>query len=265
MNVKSPLRFITAILLIFQSVSAVSNVRAAPASQFYQLLVYHVKDKRQEVITDKYLAEAWLPALHRAGLIQVGVFKTLGIDTASDKKIYVLTAYRSLDQFQKITKQLTTDRELAVKGVGYVDAKFNEPSYLRKESILMEAFSGMPTWKTPVFSNPKNERIYELRSYESATEKLYHNKVSMFNEGKEMDIFYRLGSQPMFYGEVLAGSRMPNLMYMTTYSDKKSRDAHWKSFGSDPEWKRLSALPEYQNNMQKAVVEFLVPADYSEL
>ena len=69
----------------------------------------------------------------------------------------------------------------------------------------------------------------------------------------------------MFYGEVLAGSRMPNLMYMTTYSDKKSRDEHWKTFGDDPDWKKLTAMSEYQHNVSKADIEFLVPADYSDL
>jgi hypothetical protein len=54
-------------------------------------------------------------------------------------------------------------------------------------------------------------------------------------------------------------------MYMTTYSDKKSRDEHWKAFGSDPDWKKLSAMPEYQHNVAKVNIEFLVPAEYSDL
>jgi hypothetical protein len=69
----------------------------------------------------------------------------------------------------------------------------------------------------------------------------------------------------MFYAEVLAGSRMPNLMYMTTYSSPESREAHWKTFSSDSEWKRISALPEYQHVVSKADIIFLVPANYSDL
>jgi len=267
MKSKLTLRLITAAIVISNFFLSVTNVAAAnvPARQFYQLLIYHVKNKTQEISTDKYLSDAWLPALHRAGIEKVGVFKTLGIDTARDKKIYVLTAFKSLAQFHKITQLLNADKELWTKGAAYLDAKFDDAPYVRKEAILMEAFAGMPVWKFPVFSNPRSERIYELRSYESATEKLYQNKVHMFNEGNEMDIFERIGSQPLFYGEVLAGSRMPNLIYMTTYSDKKSRDEHWKSFGNDPAWKRLSALPEYQHNMQKADIDFLVPTEYSDL
>ena len=38
----------------------------------------------------------------------------------------------------------------------------------------------------------------------------------------------------MFYASVLAGARMPNLMYMTTFENQAERDAHWKTFGDDP-------------------------------
>jgi hypothetical protein len=239
------------ILLITAPSFAGQKIERAPAKQFYELVVYHVKDKSQEERIDKYLSGAFLPAVHRYGIKMVGVFKTANIDTATDKKIYVLL--------------LGTDKELAAQGKEYVEATFDNAPYIRKESILMESFSGMPILRKPQFTNAKSERVYELRSYESATEKLYRNKLSMFNDGNEMAIFDRIGSQAVFYGEVLAGSHMPNLMYMTTYSDKKSRDEHWKAFGSDPDWKKLSAMPEYQHNVAKVNIEFLVPAEYSDL
>jgi hypothetical protein len=58
---------------------------------------------------------------------------------------------------------------------------------------------------------------------------------------------------------------MPNLMYMTSFDNKASRDEHWKNFGADPEWKRLSALPEYQHTVSKSDILLLHPAAYSEL
>jgi len=236
----------------------------APERSFYQLTIYHIKDKMQEERLDKYLSEAFIPAVHRQGIKTVGVFKTANIDTATVKRIYVFIPYRSLKQLHSLLQTLDKDPLLAEKGSDYVNAKFNEAPYLRKESIIMQAFSGMPTLKKPVFNVPNNQRIYELRSYESATEKLYLNKVQMFNED-EIEIFERIGSQPIFFGEVLAGSKMPNLMYMTAYSDKASRDAHWKIFGNDPTWKRIVNLPKYKNNMTKADVYFLTPATYSDL
>lgn len=252
-------------LLLFIHISVFATATKAPAKQFYELVIYHVKNKTQEQRVDQFLSAAYLPAAHRLGLKNIGVFKTLGIDTASNKKIYVLLTYRSLDDFHKITKQLQDDKRFSAQAKDYVDATYDNVPFERKESILLEAFSGMPLMKTPNFSNAKSERVYELRSYEGPTEKIYLNKVNMFNEGNEVAIFDNIGSQAVFYGEVLAGSRMPNLMYMTTYSDMKSRDEHWKAFGNHPEWKKLSAMPQYQHNVSKSDIDFLVPTEYSEL
>ena len=78
-------------------------------------------------------------------------------------------------------------------------------------------------------------------------------------------IFRRLGFNAVFYAEVLSGSRMPNLMYMTTFRDQADRDARWKSFSADPDWKKLSAMEEYKNNVSKADKFFLRPVEYSDL
>ena len=69
----------------------------------------------------------------------------------------------------------------------------------------------------------------------------------------------------LFYAEVISGSTMPNLMYMTTFADMPAHDAHWAAFGKSPEWNTLKALPEYQNTVSKAVKVLLHPADYSDL
>jgi hypothetical protein len=86
----------------------------------------------------------------------------------------------------------------------------------------------------------------------------------MFNDGNEVALFKRLGFNAVFYAEVLAGSHMPNLMYMTTFNDKADRDRHWTAFSSDPEWKTLVATPEYQHNVSKADILFLHPTVYSD-
>lgn len=264
MKLKTTLVALTGFLLIFTSPISNAMQAKAPAREFYQLIVYHINNKAQEECVDKYLSEAYIPAVRRLGIKTVGVFKTANIDTATDKRIYVLLPHQSLQGFQNLNQRLDKDKELATKGADYINASFDNAPYLRKETMLMQAFSGMPVLKKPIFDAPKDKRIYELRSYESATEKLSLNKINMFND-EEMEIFFRIGSQPVFFGEVLAGSRMPNMMYLTSYSDKASRDAHWKTFGKDPAWKRMSVLPKYKNNMDRMDVVFLTPASYSDL
>jgi hypothetical protein len=134
------------------------------------------------------------------------------------------------------------------------------------ESILLQAFPDMPRHAVPqAFRGPKPERIYELRSYEGPTEKLFANKVRMFNAGGEIPLFARLGFNGVFYASVLVGSHMPNLMYMTAFDNMAARDQHWKDFFNDPFWKQLLADPQYQHNVSHVDIVFLHPADYSEL
>jgi hypothetical protein len=116
----------------------------------------------------------------------------------------------------------------------------------------------------PQLKNDRKERVYELRSYEGPTEALYKSKVKMFNEG-EIELFKRLSFNAVFYAEVISGSRMPNLMYMTSFESMTERGTHWKDFFADPEWKRLSAMPEYQHTVSKADIIFLKATDYSDL
>jgi len=57
---------------------------------------------------------------------------------------------------------------------------------------------------------------------------------------------------------------MPNLMYMTSFENMADRDAHWKNFGNDEYWKKLSAMPECQNNVSHIDIIFLRPVVYSD-
>lgn len=123
----------------------------------------------------------------------------------------------------------------------------------------------MPKITPPKLTAPKSERAYELRSYEAASENLFRNKVKMFNQGGEINIFSRLGFNPVFYGEVIFGSNMPNLMYMTSFDNMQSREDHWKAFSNDSAWKTLPAMKEYQNNVSHSDIYFLRPTEYSEL
>jgi hypothetical protein len=128
----------------------------------------------------------------------------------------------------------------------------------------MEGFRFSPTLTPPSLSNSIAEKVYELRSYESASEKKYWKKVEMFNEGGEIPLFARLGFNAVFYAEVISGPSMPNLMYMTSFESMASRDEHWKSFSNDPEWKKLSSMKEYEKTVSKNTITFLKATSYSE-
>lgn len=261
-NCKVTFRLFIVVVLI-QSVNFV--YAAAPVRQYYTLSIYHFKDSMQEKALDHYFSDALLPALHRMKIVSAGVFKSLANDTVSDKKIYVFIPFNSAEDARQLNEKLQKDKAYQAVGAEYINAVFSTPPYTRIETIILYAFPMAPGMQIPELRSAKNERVYELRSYESATEKIFRNKVKMFNDGNEVGIFKRLDFNAVFYSEVVAGSRMPNLMYMTTFDNMEEREKHWKAFSDDAQWKNLSALPEYQKNVQHADIIFLRPADYSDI
>jgi NIPSNAP len=247
-------------LLFFISWSQVSK----PGRAFYQLTVYHYSTVEQEKVLDNYLQNALLPALHRMNIPDVGVFKAIANDTTTAKSLYVFISMKSMDMITKIPEKLSADKDYQAAGSEYITAVYTLPPYNRMETILLKAFSLAPQLQLPALKAAKKDRVYELRSYESATEKIFRNKVQMFNEGDEIGLFAKLNFNAIFYSEVIAGSKMPNLMYMTSFENMTDRDAHWKSFGSDTTWKRLSSMPMYQKNVSHIDITFLRPVDYSD-
>ena len=235
--------------LLFISVLFNSMGAGPVKQQYYEIKIYRIADKIQESKVDAFLKDAYLPALHRAGIPIAGVFKPVEADTAFGKLIYVLIPFKTVDQFMQLPEQLQKDKLYAADGKSFIDAAFNEPPYKRYESIFLKAFMNFPQFVAPKFSNSPSERIYELRSYESATDAKAVKKIE-FN--------------PVFWCEVLLGSHMPNLMYMTTFTDMKSHDEHWKAFGATDEWKKLSGMEEYKNTVSKANPYLLHPTSYSD-
>ncbi|WP_316845630.1 NIPSNAP family protein [Pedobacter psychrodurus] len=246
-----------------------SNVFAASASKidFYQIKIYHLKTDVQEKTVDGYLQKAYLPALHRAGIAKVGVFKPVVSDPAAvvEKLIYVFIPLKSFNGILELDKKLAKDQQYAIDGKAYVEAAYSDVPYERLESIVLKAFEDAPNFMLPKLKSPMKERVYELRSYEAPTEKYFQNKVRMFNKGDEIGLFKRLNFNAVFYAEVISGSRMPNLMYLTTFENKADRDEHWKAFSADDYWKKLSVLPEYQHNVSKNDTKFVYPTDYSDI
>jgi hypothetical protein len=253
-------------LVLFFSlfVLASGTPKEKTGKEIYKLVVYHFTDAAQEKMIDNYLENALIPALHRLKIKNVGVFKSLSNDTATAKQVYLFIPMNSLEMLTKLPEKLQADKIYLAAGNEYINAVYTAPPYTRMETIILQAFPMAPVMNLPVLKAAKNERVYELRSYESATEKIFANKVHMFNEGDEIGLFKKLNFNAVFYSQVIAGSKMPNLMYMTSFESMADRDEHWKKFGSDPFWKKLSAMPEYKNNVSHIDITFLHPAEYSD-
>lgn len=236
----------------------------AEKRDYYEIKLYRLSTNDQVKKVDDFLQNAYLPALHRAGIPRVGVFHPIGNDTATDKRIYVFIPVRTLDKVAVVEDLMVNDPELIKAGDAYWNAAYNAVLYNRIETIILKAFPLMTTFNVPNLTGNKKDRVYELRSYEGPTERLYRQKVKMFNEGGEIALFKRLNFNAVFYSEVVAGSHQPNLMYMTSFNNWADREEHWKAFGSSPEWTKLKVMPEYLNSVSKNEQVYLNPAEFSE-
>lgn len=229
--------------------------------EFYELRVYSLKTAQQQKLVEAYFKDAFIPALNRLGCKAVGVFTEL--KPAGQTKIYALIPYNSWDDFISVQDKLAADPDYLQAGVPYLNAPATDPAYERIESSLLKAFVHMAKMRVP----EQKPRIFELRRYEHASESAGKKKLEMFNDAGEIDIFKRLGFNPVFFGETLIGELRPNLIYMITFDDMAAHDSHWKAFGSDPEWKKISAIPEYADAklVSHITSTILQPCDCSQI
>lgn len=251
-------------LLYCFAIVIISYNSSAQKRELYQIKTYNLKSETQLTVTENFLKDAYLPALKRIGIKAVGVFKPKTFAADSIKKIVVVIPFASSKQFLQLENKLAKDQEYLSIGSPYLNAAYNQAPYVRIESVVLQAFTDHPLLTLPQLDSPRANRVYELRSYESATEAIYRRKVDMFNAGGEIKLFQRLQFNAVFYGEVLSGGKMPNLMYLTTFANQESRDNHWKAFVDSPEWKSLLTMDKYKNTISHIDILFLYPTDYSD-
>ncbi|HTV16969.1 MAG TPA: NIPSNAP family protein [Acidobacteriaceae bacterium] len=216
---------------------------AGPAArEYYELRKYHMVAGPQTKQAEDYVANALIPALNRLGLGPVGAFYlTFGPETPT---LYLLIPGGSVEALVTAELRLAEDAVFMKAAEPFWNAPATQPAFVRVESALMIAFAGWPKLTPPAAAARQGKRIFQLRTYESATNQDHVRKVEMFHHG-EFEIFARSGCEAIFYADTLIGPRLPNLTYMLTFSDMADLDAKWKRFSSDPDWMKLKASPRY--------------------
>ncbi|MDB6007057.1 MAG: hypothetical protein JWR15_4044 [Prosthecobacter sp.] len=245
-------------------VGAAQNIHAADSAgsagpEYFEIRKYTLKGPEKQSVLEAYLKEAAVPALNRLGVSNVGVF--LPEKQEGKPVVYVVLRYSALDQLAK-SAALLTDGALQQQGAAYLDAPATDVVYERVESWLTQGISGMPAMAVPA----KGNQVYQLRIYESPTEKTGKKKVEMFNIG-ELAIFKQSGLNAVFFGETIVGPLMPNLTYMLSFSNTAAKDQAWNTFRVDPEWTKLKTTPGFTDKeiVSRITNIVLVPAAYSQI
>lgn len=266
---KNAIQSILALLLLSSfactapTAEVVDQPSEAPSKEVYELKIYHLSSPAQQVLVENYLKDAAIPALNQLGIGPVGVFTPM--DTSAGLKVYSLTPFESIQEFANTPAKLMDDVGYKEAGKAYLDIAHPDKAYERMESSLLMAFDSMPAITTPSGTAEGKPRLFELRSYESYSEVKGIAKIHMFNEGREIPIFERLGFEPVFFGQAITGTQQPNLVYMITFDDMAEKEALWKAFGSDPAWAAIKDLPAYANTVSKIHSTMLVPTGFSQL
>jgi hypothetical protein len=254
--------FIQMSLATLGSTAAVPSAVAAQykAEELYELRVYSLQADKQAIL-DRYLSQAFIPAVKRFGIGPIGVF----VDKpAKDRmKVYVLIVHPSTEHVVTLSARLSVDEGYRKAAGEYLEVRASDPVYTRIDSSLLAAIEGMPKLVRPDASRP---RLLNLRVYESHNERAGKKKIEMFNRG-ELAIFRRVGLTPVFFGETIVGASMPNLTYMLVFPDDEGRKAAWTRFGADPEWQKMRSIPEYADKeiVSRITNKVLAPTPYSEI
>jgi hypothetical protein len=221
--------------------------RAADSNrQYYEMRVYSTQNEKQQTLINDYWQKAAIPAYNRAGVQQIGVFTET--QDSPTNKVYVLIPFDSLSTFESLSGRLSKDSSYQTAAADFMNRTKNDPPYTRLDTSLLLAMSAMPTLVLPPSTTEKKPWIFELRTYISPTEAKGANKIEMFNAG-EIAIMKEVGLNPVFFAGTIVGPQMPSLVYMVSGEDMDKHKEHWKGFGPHPGWKKLSADPQYKDNM----------------
>ena len=233
--------------------------------QFIELRRYSLPNgsKRQRFFD--FMSKAYVPAINRLGIQPVGAFSVLYGQNEPSYTLYLLLPINSIGTFVSLNSMLLEDHEFLEKGASVLDLPIDDPAFLRYESTLMLAFSGMPTVELPPAVQGKGSRIFEMRTYESHCQKKAKKKIHMFNEGGEIEVFRKTGLNPVFFGETLSGRQMPNLTYMLAHENMEARDRNWAAFGKHPDWLALREKEEYKDTVSNITDIILRPAGFSQI
>ena len=239
-----------------------------PPRQLIELRVYHFASADKREAFEDFLGTAAAPAIKRAGVEPVGVFKLLAKDnpdlklSADPNDLYVVLPHKTVQSFLGLAERMAADPAFLQAGFSILTAPKSDPAYVRYEASLLRGFATFPGVQAPTKAAG---RVVQLRTYESHSSERAMVKIRMFEEGGEIDIFKKVGMNPVFFGQTLFGTKLPNLTYMLGFEDEGALKAAWDKFRADPDWKALSADETYKDTVSNITNLVLRPVEGSQI
>lgn len=236
-----------------------------------ELRTYSLETAEKQAQLIEVLDTAAIPAWNRLGIEPVGIFtakaednplKPNGKGYVAGLEVFVLLPHKSLESVLTANRKLMEDAEYVAGAQPIWDGTKNDPLYARIESNLLVAFDGCPQVEVP---STQKGRILQLRCYESHNAERGYKKIDMFNLGGEIEVFRRCGMTPVFFGESIVGTKIPNLTYMLGFDSPEAGEEAWAKFREDPKWKALSGDEQYKDTVSNITNIFVRPTPGSQI
>jgi hypothetical protein len=219
---------------------------AESGHEIYELRTYQMAWGGNSSALMSFLKDVESPYLKSQGANHFMIFNETG--QSQPTNMWVLSSFPDFASYQQAFTNRSDDNYLA-KAASYANAG---KTYDRISSSLLYAFDGLKQMKTPI----KDASLFELRIYEGVNEDAVRRKTKMFND-EELELFYKVDLNPIFFGNMLSGPYVPSLVYMLNYRDMDHREKAWKDFLEHPDWDVMKNKEIYANTVSNIRRVFL--------
>ena len=236
----------------------------ARTQKFTEVRKYTVKDADKRAKLVEILDKALIPALNRQGIKPVGVLIPVaeGNEAKYANNVFVIAQHNTIDSFVNANSLLLENRRYMKDAAPIFETNSKDPVYTDCETFLLKNFPTIPHIEVP---NLGPDRVFQWRLYRSFNIERNAAKIKMFDKGGEIPLFREVGMHPIFFGDVVAGTRMPALLYMLGFASEEKRNAAWREFGSHPKWQAMRSLPEYADTATEIDNVVLKPSPGSQI
>ncbi len=232
----------------------------APTSSFavvYELRTYTTNEGKLDDLHARF-RDHTVELFKKHGIESVGYWVPTDGPTAKNTLIYII-AHQSRDAAKASWKAFLSDPDWQAV---YKKSEANGPILAKApESVYMNA-----TDYSPPFSVDKrsDDAVYELRIYKTNAGKL--DGLNARFRDHTIKIFNRYGMQSVGYWTSADEPDSSNtLIYVLRHASREAAEESWKSFGSDPDWKK--AVQESQKDgrflSEKPQATYMKATDYS--
>jgi NIPSNAP len=216
---------------------------------FYMLETFYLQQGAQVPRMHDYLSKVALPALQRVKYTGPVIFLESLVAPHMPQMIAVY-GFQSLEELWSVHTRIGQDTEL-MKNFEQWDS--GDAPFEQVSNTLLQAADYSPEVVVPA-EPPKMPRLFELRVYHSPTWrqlKALHERFA----GPEIQIFHRVGINPVLYTSTLFGANMPNLTYLIPFESLAAREKAWEAFAADPDWIKVRKESIEKHGQMSSIIQ----------